>query len=73
VGLARGGRKFNIFLEGSQALPASPSDRVGFEIILFKRSCRYGEVRVNCGILATCRSTYSPVRTSQEAHSVSIK
>jgi hypothetical protein len=39
-------------LEGSQALPASPSDRVGFdlslalEIILMKRSCRYGEVLV---------------------------
>jgi hypothetical protein len=28
---------------------------------------------VNCKILATCSSTYSPVRTSQEAHSVSIK
>jgi hypothetical protein len=25
------------------------------------------------GILANCSSTYSPVRTSQEAHSVSIK
>jgi hypothetical protein len=28
---------------------------------------------VNSEILATCSSTYSPVRTSQEAHSVSIK
>jgi hypothetical protein len=28
---------------------------------------------VNCEVLATCSSTYSPVRTSQEAHSVSIK
>jgi hypothetical protein len=27
----------------------------------------------NCEILATCSSTYSPVRTSQEAHSISIK
>jgi hypothetical protein len=26
-----------------------------------------------CEILVTCRSIYSPVRTSQEAHSVSIK
>jgi hypothetical protein len=26
-----------------------------------------------CEILATCSSTYSPVRTSQEAHSISIK
>jgi hypothetical protein len=30
-------------------------------------------VTVNCEILVTCRSTYSPVRTSQETHSVSIK
>jgi hypothetical protein len=28
---------------------------------------------VSCEILATCSSTYSPVRTSQEGHSVSIK
>jgi hypothetical protein len=28
---------------------------------------------VNCEILGTCSSTYSPVRTSQEAHFVSIK
>jgi hypothetical protein len=28
---------------------------------------------VNCEILATFSSTYSPVRTSQKAHSVSIK
>jgi hypothetical protein len=26
-----------------------------------------------CELLATCSSTYNPVRTSQEAHSVSIK
>jgi hypothetical protein len=26
-----------------------------------------------CEILAACSSTYSPVRTSQKAHSVSIK
>jgi hypothetical protein len=51
----------NNSFEGSQALPASPSDKVKFEF------------RVNREILATCSSTYSPVCTSQEAHSVSIK
>jgi hypothetical protein len=35
--------------------------------------CRDNRLAVNCEILATCSSTYSPVRTSQEAHSVSIK
>jgi hypothetical protein len=35
--------------------------------------CLDSRLTVNCDILATCSSTYSPVRTSQEAHSVSIK
>jgi hypothetical protein len=35
--------------------------------------CLDNRLTVNCEILATCSSTYSPVRTSQEAHSVSIK
>jgi hypothetical protein len=35
--------------------------------------CLDSRFAVNCEILATCSSTYSPVRTSQEAHSVSIK
>jgi hypothetical protein len=35
--------------------------------------CLDDRLTVNCEILATCSSTYSPVRTSQEAHSVSIK
>jgi hypothetical protein len=35
--------------------------------------CLHNRLTVNCEILATCSSTYSPVRTSQEAHSVSIK
>jgi hypothetical protein len=35
--------------------------------------CLDSQLTVNCEILATCSSTYSPVRTSQEAHSVSIK
>jgi hypothetical protein len=35
--------------------------------------CLDYRLTVNCEILATCSSTYSPVRTSQEAHSVSIK
>jgi hypothetical protein len=35
--------------------------------------CLDSRLTVNCEILATCSSSYSPVRTSQEAHSVSIK
>jgi hypothetical protein len=35
--------------------------------------CLDSRLTVNCEILATCSSNYSPVRTSQEAHSVSIK
>jgi hypothetical protein len=35
--------------------------------------CLDNRLTVNCEILATCSSTYSPVRTSQEARSVSIK
>jgi hypothetical protein len=33
--------------------------------------CLDSRLTVNCEILATCSSTYNPVRTSQEAHSVS--
>jgi hypothetical protein len=32
--------------------------------------CLDSRLTVNCEILATCSSTYSPVRTSLEAHSV---
>jgi hypothetical protein len=35
--------------------------------------CLDNRLTVNCEILANCSSTYSPVRTSQEAHSASIK
>jgi hypothetical protein len=35
--------------------------------------CLDSRLTVNCEILATCSSTYSPVRTSQEVHSVSIQ
>jgi hypothetical protein len=35
--------------------------------------CLDNRLTVNCEILATCSNTYSPVRISQEAHSVSIK
>jgi hypothetical protein len=35
--------------------------------------CLDNRFTVNCETLATCSSTYSPVCTSQEAHSVSIK
>jgi hypothetical protein len=35
--------------------------------------CLDSRLTVNCEILATCSSTYSPLRTSQDAHSVSIR
>jgi hypothetical protein len=35
--------------------------------------CLDNRLTVNCEILATCSSTYNPVHTSQEAHSISIK
>jgi hypothetical protein len=35
--------------------------------------CLDNRLTVNCEILATCSSIYSPVRTSQEPHSISIK
>jgi hypothetical protein len=35
--------------------------------------CLDNRLTVNCDILATSSSTYSPVRTSQEAHSGSVK
>jgi hypothetical protein len=35
--------------------------------------CLDNRLTVNCEILATCSSTYNPVLTPQEAHSVSIK
>jgi hypothetical protein len=35
--------------------------------------CLDNRLTVNCEILATCSCTYSPVCTSQEARSVSIK
>jgi hypothetical protein len=49
-----------------------------YKIYSFRIDSEWGQAKdnrltVNCEILATCSSTYSPVRTSQEAHSVSIK
>jgi hypothetical protein len=35
--------------------------------------CLNNRLTANCEIVATCSSNYSPVRTSQKAHSVSIK
>jgi hypothetical protein len=43
------------------------------EVVLRGMACMAAELIVSVRILATCSSTYSPVRTSQEAHSVSIK
>jgi hypothetical protein len=44
----------------------------GFEMLRIPH-CPDNRLTVHREILATCSSTYSPVRTSQEAHSVSIK
>jgi hypothetical protein len=44
----------------------------GYEMLRILH-CLDNRLTVNCEILATCSSTYSAVRTSQEAHSVSIK
>jgi hypothetical protein len=46
--------------------------RLGCEMLRISH-CLNSRLTVNCEILATCSSTYSPVRTSQEAHFVSIK
>jgi hypothetical protein len=42
-------------------------------LVRSKAHCLDNRLTVNCEILATCSSTYSPIRTSLEAHSVSIK
>jgi hypothetical protein len=39
----------------------------------YKSHCPDNRLTINCDILAASSSTYSPVRTSQEAYSVSIK
>jgi hypothetical protein len=56
--------------------PTYPCNRpwglLGFEMLRIQH-CLDNRLTVNCEILATCSSTYSPVRTSQEPHSVSIK
>jgi hypothetical protein len=46
--------------------------QVGCETLRIPQ-CLDNRPTVNCEILATCSSTYSPVCTLQEGHSVSIK
>jgi hypothetical protein len=56
-----------------KAIPVTGRGRpIGLEMLRIPH-CLGNRLTVNCEILATCSSTCSPVRTSQEAHSVSIK
>jgi hypothetical protein len=62
-----------IYKEKSKAIPLVDRGGLqGYEMLRIPH-CLDQRLTVNCEILATCSSTYSPVRTSQEAHSVSIK
>jgi hypothetical protein len=57
----------------SKAIPVTGRGGLqGCEILRIPH-CLGNRLTVNWEILVTCSSTYSPVRTSQEAHSVSIK
>jgi hypothetical protein len=57
----------------SKAIPVTGSGGLqGCEMLEIPH-CLDNRLTVNCEILATCSSTYSPVRTSQEAYCVSIK
>jgi hypothetical protein len=74
-------RSFSILTAVSRCPPSSVSvmqlavSQKGKAIPVTGRSphCIDGRLTVKCVILATSSSTYSPVSTSQEAHSVSIK
>jgi hypothetical protein len=67
---------YNLFqysLNNSKAIPVTGLGGLcGCEMLRVPH-CLDNRLTVNCEILATCSSTYSPVRTSQEAHSVSVK
>jgi hypothetical protein len=57
----------------SEAIPVTfRGGLYGCEMLRIQH-CLDNRLTVNSEILATCSSTYSPVRTSQEAHSVSLK
>jgi hypothetical protein len=58
-----------LYVKTSRNRPWRP---IGCEMLRITH-CLGNRLTVNCEILATCSSTYSPVRTSLEAHSVSIK
>jgi hypothetical protein len=56
-----------------QAVPVTGRGGLkGYEMLRIPH-CLDNRLTVNCEILATFSSTYGPVRTSQEGHSVSIK
>jgi hypothetical protein len=62
-----------LHLQVSKAIPVTDCGGLLDCQMLKIPHCLDNRLTVNCKILATCSSTYSPVRTSQEAHSVSIK
>jgi hypothetical protein len=63
----------NVKIEKNKVITVTGHGRLqGCEMLRIPH-CLDSRLTVNCEILATCSSTYSPVRTSQEAHSVSIK
>jgi hypothetical protein len=56
-----------------KAIPVSGRGGLYRSEMLSIPHCLDNRLTDNCEILATCSSTYSPIRTSQEAHSISIK
>jgi hypothetical protein len=59
--------------ENKKAIPlTSLGGLYGCEMLRIPH-CLDNRLTVNCETLATCSSTYSPGRTLQEAHSVSIR
>jgi hypothetical protein len=57
----------------SKAIPVTGLGGIYGCMMLGIPHCLDNRLTVNCEILVACSSTYSPVRTSQEALSVSIK
>jgi hypothetical protein len=57
----------------SRAIPGTGCGGIEDCEMLMIPHCLDNRLTVKCDILATCNSTYGPVRTSQEAHSFSKK
>jgi hypothetical protein len=73
VGSGKWHTKTEDTVKESKAIPVTGRGGLqGYEMLRIPH-CLDNRLTVNCEILATCSGTYSPVRTSQEAHSVSIK